>query len=421
MAARCLIVTYYFPPTGGGGVQRISKFIKYLARDGWEFTVLTSSEPNTLPEDKTLLNDLPKNINIVSIPPAINNGVLSRLRARFRSGFVQRWLAAFFFLPDSRRGWARSAGRYVKQLCRRESYDVVFITAPPYSLAITASFLTDQLSIPVVLDMRDPWSTNPYKIYPTPLHKLLDKYLEKKSLKNVKYGISAYESFIEHIRKAYNVGGKWQYIPNGFDEDDFVDLKPLTLEKDRFHLAFSGTFYSHFNNPLLLFRIFSVLKKRYPGSYARLRFHHIGQSIPDITALAREEGCRDILYSWGYLDHHQTLNTLAAMDAYCVILDPGHPRASNTIGGKVYEYLRFGKPVLALVPDEGEAASLLNRGPGHLIVNPYEPDKAAAALDALINGAVDGNNWDEMLLNSFRRETLARQLHHFLKNLLNEK
>ncbi len=420
MAARCLIVAYYFPPTGGGGVQRISKFIKYLAREGWEFTVLTSSEPTTLPADKTLLDDLPENVTVVSLPPEIKNGLLSRLRARFSGGFLQRWLAAFFFLPDSRRGWARGTGRHVRQMCRAQRYDVVFITAPPYSLARTAAWLTEKISVPVVLDMRDPWSSNPYKIYPTPLHRYLDKYLENKSLRKVRFGVSAYDSFIGYIRQAYNIDGNWQYIPNGFDEDDFTDLKPVTLEEGCFHLAFSGTFYSHLNQPSLLFGILAVLKKKYPGSYARLRFHHIGQSVPDVAALAREAGCADILRSWGYLNHRQTLNTLAAMDAFCVILDPAHPRASNTIGGKVYEYLRLNKPVLALIPEQGEAAALLRQASGHLILNPHEPEKAAGALDAFIAGAgrIAGN---DALLNRYRRETLAGQLHNFLKNISGEK
>ncbi len=420
MAVRCLIVAYYFPPTGGGGVQRISKFIKYLGREGWEFTVLTSSEPTTLPADKTLLNELPGDLTVIPLPANIRNGLFGRLRARFRSGFLQRWLAAFFFLPDSRGGWAREAGRHVLAMCRSHRFDVVFITAPPYSLARTAAWLTYKVSVPVVLDMRDPWSRNPYKIYPTPIHKMIDKYMEYKSLSVVKYGVSAYNSFIEYIRNSHGVKGKWRYIPNGFDEDDFADLKPVALEEGCFHLAFSGTFYSHLNHPSLLFAIFRVLKQKYPASYARLRFHHIGQSIPDIAALAREAGCEDLLVSWGYLDHRRALATLAGMDAYCVILDPGHPRASNTIGGKVYEYLRFNKPVLALIPEEGEAATLLRQASGSLILDPREPEKAATALHALISRP-EKIFRDEAFLNSFRRETLTRRLRDFLLSLPDEK
>ncbi len=420
MAARCLIVAYYFPPTGGGGVQRVTKFIKYLAREGWSFTVITSSEPESLPRDDTLMGDLPEDIRVLSVPIKEKPGLFGRLRALIRGGFIQRWLAGFFFLPDSRRGWARYAERYARRLCHREDFDLVFISAPPYSLAQTAARLTRRLSIPVVLDMRDPWTTNPYKIYPTPVHRYIDRRLEKKSLSVIKHGVSAYGSFIDYLRKGQGITNTWIHIPNGYDEDDFRELQPVTLEENCFHLAFSGTFYSHLNDPRLLFSLFAELKKKHPQSYSRLRFHHLGQSIPDMEALARKAGCASIVDSLGYQDHRRALNILAAMDAFCMILDPAHPLAGNTVGGKVYEYLRLGRPILALIPEQGEAAALLRETGGHTIVNPHHREKAVEALHALISRAANKTNAAGRDIPHQRR-LQAKKLHELFSTLTDKK
>lgn len=181
MAKRCLVVTYYFPPVGGGGVQRIAKLIKYLSRDDWQFSVITSSESSSnLPVDENLVKDIPNNVTVYKIDnPLIskNQSFFGHFIAFLKSTFFVRWLSSFIFIPDMHKKWILSAQKKIQLLLKNEHFDIVLISSPPYSLSILAAELTKSISVPVVLDMRDPWTTNPYKIHSTKCIRIFDRIL----------------------------------------------------------------------------------------------------------------------------------------------------------------------------------------------------------------------------------------------------
>ncbi|RMH65158.1 MAG: hypothetical protein D6677_03145 [Calditrichaeota bacterium] len=420
MAARCLIVSYLFPPVGGGGVQRITKFVKYLHRLGWEITVLTSAEPVHLPVDPTLLEEVPSDVRVIRFADRQTHR-LAQLRARIVPGFIQRWIGAFVFLPDSLKSWSARVAGQIEELCRREQFDIVMITSPPYSLAETAAHLAQKASLPVVLDMRDPWTINPFKIYPTPWHKKRDKVLEYKALSGVKHGVSVSAELIQYLQTLGLDTNNWRFIPNGYDEDDFTDLQPHSPEEGFFHLAFSGTFYSHINNPMLLFNVLAAFKKNFPESYKRIRFHHVGQSVPDLGQLAEKAGCADVVNIHGYKSHREALAFLSWMHALVMILDPAHPRSVNTIGGKVYEYLRLCKPIVALIPEKGEAARLLKKYGHPVILDPARPEAAARRLHGIITGTEKITPGTHGNIKELSREAQARQLDRFFRSIIAQK
>lgn len=385
MVKRGLIVCYYFPPSGGGGVQRWVKFIKYLSRLGWELTVITAPAEPGMPVDQSLLQDIPETTRIIRTPvKVISGGMLSQLKKHLSRGYWQRWLSALFYVTDSRIAWNKIASRTIRGELQEQRYDVIIISSPPYSLAMLAAQLKRQTSIPVVLDLRDPWTTNPYKIYPTGLHRILDRRREKVCITEIDNLISVYRETFDYFNGVIEGFSRkiLDIIPNGYDDGDFAALPEVPEpEVANYHLAFSGTFYSHLNTPEVLFSAISRLKKE----NCRIIFHHFGQSMIDLEYLAEKHGIGDQLQCWGYLAHHELLARLTKMNVLCVILDPRIPNAENTAGGKLYEYLRFRIPVFALVPENGAAARILSETESGLAVGSTDPVIVAEKLKRLLN------------------------------------
>lgn len=377
MAKRCLVISYYFPPSGGGGVQRILKMVKYLSQTDWVFHVITAIEDvSYLPTDDSLSKELPDSTTVQRIGMVMRTG-----RLRIRSSFLVRWLVSLFYIPDIRRRWIKKVKPVIVKTIDEGQFDLIFITIPPYSLALLAGELSKETSIPIILDMRDAWSRDPLKIYPTPFHQFYDRYLEKRSLASIRTIISVYQGTIRYLQsRLNNPAQKFFHIPNGYDEEDFHQLCPQTLEADCFHMALSGTLYSHLNRPDLLFKAFREIKKHRPEIYQQLRFHYVGRAQIKLEKIIARYECDDIVQVWGYKSHQECLNILAAAHAFCIIFDSKIKYAGNVIGGKVYEYLALKKPILALVPESGETAELIHATQSGEVIDLHRTQRIAEIL-----------------------------------------
>jgi glycosyltransferase involved in cell wall biosynthesis len=415
MSKRCLIVAYYFPPLGGGGVQRVTKFIKYLSRLDWEFTVITSKPESVYntQSDESLLAEIPDTTEIIRIPNPYNtspNTIKSKLISFLKSNYFTRWIISFFFFPDLYRRWTRVAKDQIHEQLNQKEYHVVMVSSPPYSLACLAADLTEEIKLPVVLDMRDPWTTNPYKIHPTFFHYGIDKRIEFKTISKIKYGISAYKTLIDFYCE--NIPGfnanSWITIPNGFDEEDFFSLKTESQNNHYLNIAFSGTFYSHLNNPELFLKAISKLRAAHQQ---RIKFHHIGSSVISIKQMAEKMGLQGCVHEWGYKSHKECLEILSGMDVLCFILDSAVKNSAFTIGGKVYEYLRLKKPILALIPQNGEAASIIKETNSGVIIDPHNTDKITATLKKWIDKMPEFKSHN---LKKYEREVGAKELNSYI-------
>lgn len=385
MDRRALIVTYYFPPLGGGGVQRMAKLVKYGTQQGWHFTVVTADERSSIiPKDDSLLQEIPSSTKIVRIPLRLLPPVVKEEQRFTRnSNYFKRWLSAFFFVPDSRRKWVEKAWPVLRKELSEKRYDLVLISLPPYSLSFLARTIQAHFDLPVLLDLRDPWTLNPYKIHPTPLHRLLDWKLEKKAIGSVRFGVSAYARVLKHYKTALPAFEReaWRVIPNGFDEDDFAGLETATSSADKhFVIAFSGTIYSHVNHPRALFGAMALLNRQAPEWGQKLRFAFVGKAHINLQQVARKYGVEGQLIDYGYRPHRESLHILNRAQALVFVLDDREPRSVFTVGGKVYEYLRLKKPILALVPPSGEAADLIRKTDSGKIVPPSRVEEIATTL-----------------------------------------
>lgn len=385
MDKRCLITAYYFPPTGGAGVQRIVKLIKYLARKGWQFTVITADENSRFqPLDPSLLEELPDKLKIIRIPAELPGGRSGLFKLPFLkdASYWKRWLGAWFAIPDMRTGWIGLAEKAILKELKEVRYDCVMISAPPYSLTLLAAQLQTKIKIPVILDLRDPWSLHPYKIHPTRWHKQKNREMELKTIASVRFGVSAYARLLEFYQKNipdFN-NGNWMFIPNGFDEEDFSESDPPKLEKDYLHIGYSGTIHSAVNNPEILFKIIAHLNATGKNSPKKIVFHHVGKSLVNLKKSAEKYGMQDNIKLWGYRPHREALRILKAMDLFLLLHDDSFEDSKYIIAGKVYEYLRLQKPILALVPEQGEAADLIRETDSGVVISPADSKHITAVL-----------------------------------------
>lgn len=412
MVKNGLIISYYFPPAGGGGIQRWTKFVKYLSRWGWRFTVITAREQPRGIKDIDIIRELPKSIRVIQAGK--KDVVPNPNSKRPDSNYLLRWLAAFYYVSDSRASWNNYALRAAQHELNKNQYDVIICTLPPYSVAWLAGDLTKLYpEIPVVLDLRDPWTTNPYKIHPTFVHRKKDRKSEMEALSRVNY-FTAVANFILDYYKKKLPGfpeSKSIMIPNGYDEEDYIDLSPHeNIDPKYFNIAFSGTFYSHLNNPDNLFKAFRLLKNK---GIAEFRFHHVGKSAYDIKKLASKYLVHDIVKTWGYKTHRECLRYLKAMDSFVIILDERVKYAQNAIGGKLYEYLRFKKPILGAIPADSEAAEVIRETDSGLITSSYKPEKIAETLEKIITNQY---RLSFAGIEKYNRERQALYMKNFLES-----
>jgi glycosyltransferase involved in cell wall biosynthesis len=415
LARHGLIVTYYFPPAGGGGVQRWIKLIKYLSRLDWKFTVVTAPVEETTPHDPSLLDDLPENTEVIrTLPDSGSSPGKKRLGSKMSRTYFRRWLSSWYYVTDSRGSWNSAAATRIKEQLVKNKFDVLIFSLPPYSVALLAAEFSNQQPVTVGLDMRDPWTINPYKIYPTFLHRWIDRKRECESISKIDFLISAYESIPEYFTG--KVPGfepaRCLVLPNGYDEADFQDLPEYTLPvKGNFHLAFSGSFYSHLNNPDQIFTALKILREQ--GMI--IHFHHLGTSVYDVSKRAAKFSLHEQFHGWGYQTHRECLAILNGMDGFVLILDERIRNAEKTVGGKLYEYLRLKKPVLAIVPEQGEAARIIRETDSGIVCS-------GPGIDAVVQAIKDLHGRQRKFsfknIELYDRQHQAERLNYFLEEMI---
>lgn len=433
---KVLVVAYYFPPMGLSGVQRISRFVKYLPEFGWQPTVLTVQPGGYFAFDPSLeqeLNDL--SIEIVrtsSIDPTRLFGRSSVVKVP-REGIRSRASAAsqYVFLPDNKIGWYPAAVRAGTKLLRTARYDAILSTAPPYTTHLIAAALKRRAGIPLVCDFRDDWLGNPRHVYPTRFHCRIQRRLEARAIRASDLVLTINEPILESLRSRHpelNAEGRARVLPQGFDPADFErearevempGVEPRSPATERpFTLLYTGIFYDA-QRPDTLFEAVAHLRSSQPTVAARLRLEFVGVLSDEARGLARSLSIDDLITYHGYLPHDQVINHIKSADALWMVIGK-RPGAEGISTGKLFEYFGSRKPILALVP-EGTARSKLEQYGAALIVDPDDPLKTASAIKALVDARDAGRvlGPSEEFIGQFDRRRLTGELAHLLDKLNN--
>lgn len=368
---RLLIITYYWPPTGGSGVQRWVKFSKYLPQFGWQPVIYTPENPEQLAIDESLLSDIPDCAEVIkthiSEPYEIYRRLtgskgktqeVNPLNAQKKSlgKRISLWLRGNLFIPDPRIWWVRPSVSFLEKYLREHPVDAVVTTGPPQSMHLIGRGLKRRLGVKWIADFRDPWTEMFYYKHLS-LSRFSDRRhhrLEQSVLDEADLVIAVSPPVASDFAAKTETPVK--LITNGFDEDDFAaPVEPRTDGK--FILVHTGLFASD-GNPLNLWDALAAKCREDSAFRSRLQIRLAGKTDPEIISAIRERGLGDNLVNLGYLPHEQTVAEQRSADILLLPLRQ-EPEYAKVLPGKIFEYIAARRPVLGIGQSDGAAAAVL--------------------------------------------------------------
>jgi len=429
---RVLFVSYYFPPSGGAGVQRVLKFVKYLPALGWQPAVLTVEESADFPaRDEALFAEVPPEAEIIRTPIFEPYNAYRKLTGRdasqptdmaslenHRASAKERlaeWVRCTFFIPDARCFWKGPAVRAGLRYIRHAKPDVIVSSGPPYTCHLIGRALHRKTGIPWVADFRDSWVDWVSSPHRWALPRAVDLALEGGVLRDADCVLTVSDGVREDLLSRHSqVGdGHFRLLPNGYDAADF-DIVATAAPTDRFTLTYTGSLYGR-RNPLTLLDALDRLLVASPALKDRLRLRFVGRVDGQFLEAFRRFPA--LIEHVPYVTHTESIAYLLNSSASLLIIDDT-PAMRGILTGKLYEYLGAERPILALAP-EGEAASLIRSLKAGTVAHPDNVEAVAAALKAMIDaweaGTLKGP--EGSTVQPFTRQNQAGQLAGILEHI----
>jgi glycosyltransferase involved in cell wall biosynthesis len=414
---KVLVVTYYWPPGSGAGVQRWLKFSKYLPDFGWEPVILTI-DPSfaAYPAlDKSLEAEIPTSLTVIRTKATDYFRLYSKDKSKIpSSGFASndednlksvliRFIRGNFFIPDPRKGWNKFAFREACQIIEKYKIEHIITSSPPHSTQLIGLKLKKKFPfIKWIADLRDPWTDIYYydRFFPTYPAKKIDAQFELNVLKSADRIITVGKSLKElFCSKEAGLEKKTMVISNGYDEDDFDGVKSSV--PDTFTISYIGTLSDSY--PVNGF-LKALVRFRNAGNDFKMRFvGFVSEKQKKLISSALEEKNLEFI---GYVDHHSAIKYMSGSSLLLLII-PDHPSSRSIITGKLFEYIATGKPILCLGPDEGDAAVCL-RESGHKGVFSWDDSHSIEDFIYTISGHHGSSAFSKN--NGFSRKELTRKL-----------
>lgn len=402
---RLLIISYYWPPTGGSGVQRWVKFAKYLPSMGWQPVVYTPSNPEQLAFDESLLGDIPAEAEIIKRPIFEPYAIYRRIVGKKQTGGTRAagvnplnsqhksWkqsLAVFirgnFFVPDPRAGWVKGSVRFLKSYLKENPVDAVVTTGPPHSMHLIGLGLKKACGVRWIADFRDPWTEMFYFKHLGLLPRVEKKHrrLEQQVLDGCDVVIAV--SPLVQADFAARTKTPVRLITNGFDPDDFAsgagESPSLPRGDGKFRVVHTGLFASD-GNPLGLWKALADRCAANPEFAAALEIRLAGKTDPEIIAAIREAGLGGNLVDLGYLPHEVTSQEQRGADLLILPLRQ-EPEYAKVLPGKLFEYLAARRPVMGIGQEDGAAAAVLrDSGAGEMFSWDAREERLLSFLDSV--------------------------------------
>ncbi|MBN2425563.1 MAG: glycosyltransferase [Calditrichaceae bacterium] len=372
---KVLIITYYWPPAGGPGVQRVLKIVKYLAQFGWQPVILTVENPVSSAYDDTLKAGIPEACIVYKTKTAepfslyrkfmgkksavIPKDAISQKQKLSLKEKISRWIRANIFIPDARVGWVKYNEKEGLKIIEKEKPQIIFSTSPPHSLQIGAKRLANKSGLPWIADLRDPWLDAYWQI---DLHnavvRKLNGYLEKNTLKRASEITTVSEGLADLYAK--RIGVDSHCIFNGFDK-----LNKETQVSYRFTILFIGNL-SKYQSPEPLFSAVSMLSD---GIKEDIDIVFIGKVFDDFYAMRNKFQGVNIIFR-EYMAF-KDLESYARSVSLLLLIIHKISYTKDYMTAKIFDYLSFRKPVLAL-GEKGSAVDLLLKETGSGQLFEYE-------------------------------------------------
>ena len=414
-----LYIAYYFPPLGLSGVQRTLKFVKYLPSYGWKPTVLTVGPTGYYAFDESLLREIEEaQIDVIRTGSLDVNRMMKGKRVRMPSEGLRKVLQFFgdlFLVPDSKIGWKRKAVKAASELLRTKHFDAIVATAPPQTDFLIGTILKKRFKVPLVLDYRDAWLEYPFKYFPTPLHRMLHRRMERRVVHGCDRVVVTHRRVKENLVKRYSflTYHDVMIISQGFDAADIGDVAPRPNRARKMTIVHTGTFYAGRNPGVLLHALHNILKAS-PKIRGRIELRLVGTTRREDQKLVQKLGLQNDVTFLGYLEHHACVKHLQEADVLWFVLDNDYQSP-----GKLYEYFGVGKPILGSVVD-GYMKQVLLESKAGICVDIGSVAEHEAALTELVERFDAGTlpRPGREFVSRFDRKTLTGELAKTLETLM---
>lgn len=365
-----LIISYYWPPSGGPGVQRVLKFCKYLPQYGWNPIVLTVKDGEFPVTDISFESDSKsvqaikvKGISFYSLfkkivgkqklpthqlSPGLNDSLITRF---------SRWIRYNLIIPDGRIGWYWSAVKRGKQIVSEKNIDLIFSSGPPQTVHLIGRSIAKKTDTAWVADFRDPW-TDRFYYYENPRNRVitfLDKYLEKKVLKDCDYLVTVSKGFFSLLNNNWGIDHKSEIIYNGYDIDDFKYVSKEYDSNDRIIISHIGSL-SKSQIPKGLFnsvRVYNQLNKK-----KSISIKLIGSVHSSIKHFVDINNLNEFLSYKSYVNHDLAIKEMV-QSKFLFLVIPDLSNNEGIIPGKLFEYFASRTNIILIGNKNSDAAKLM--------------------------------------------------------------
>ena len=377
---KILIISYYWPPAGGPGVQRWLKFVKYLPEFGWKPTLFIPENPSYPIVDETLEKDVSKDLDIIrtkiwepyQIAEKFGKDNKKFKAGQFDVGKNQSWKAKLsiwvrgnFFIPDARVFWVKPSIKFLKKYLTENHFDAFVTTGPPHSLHLIGLGLKKEFpNLKWIADFRDPWTEISYYKH-LKLTKSSDKKhhdLEEQVFKIADITLATSFTDAENFRKK---GANAFCITNGFDEDasnslieDQSQSPKLSHFRTKFTLSYIGVL-EQLRNPEILWNVLNELLQENEDFKNDFELKFVGRIDDKILNDIKNIALKNSVNNLGYLNHSEANAEMQNSDLLLITNFPNES-SKGIIPGKIFEYLQTGNQILSFGPKDSDVQKILD-------------------------------------------------------------
>lgn len=431
---RVLVITYYWPPSGGSGVQRWVKFSKYLRENGWEAVIYTPENPTLTAIDKTLAAEIPADTEVIRRPILEPYGIYRKLVGKKddaitnevtpissgRKSFKERvslYVRGNLFIPDPRIWWIGPSVRFLKKYLRDHPVDAIVTTGPPQSMHLIGQRLHKILGTPWVVDFRDPWSKMYYlKHLPISPHGWRRHLSLEKGVIDDATTVLTVTPLVQELY-ASMTKTPVAMIPNGFDEEDFAG--EASAGDGHFNLTHTGLFAAD-GNPFTLWKVLGDKVSADPAFREALRIRLVGKVDTAVLDAMRSAGLGGNIVELGYKAHPDAV--MEQRSASVLILPlRNDPDYTLILPGKLFEYLGARRPILGIGQEDGAMARVLSDTQAGVTCDWDNEAGMRSFIDKAwqehLAGGVPAPSGD---ISIYTRKNTARALAQLLNTILND-
>ncbi|MBC3759013.1 glycosyltransferase [Hyunsoonleella sp. SJ7] len=370
MRKKVLIITYYWPPAGGPGVQRWLKFVKYLPDFKVDPIVFVPENPNYPIMDKSLETEVASDLKVIKFPinepykfakwfskeksSTISKGIISENKRQTMVEKLMLFIRGNFFIPDARVGWVNPSTEFLLKYIPENNIKTVITTGPPHSVHLIGLNLRRKLDIKWLADFRDPWTTIGYhkQLKLTKASQKKHKNLEKQVLSNTDQIIVT--STV--TKKEFQGGITWQpieVITNGYDDE----VSEKAEMDSKFTLSHIGSLLSK-RNPEILWNVLSELVSEVEGFKSDFQLNLVGFISDNVLQTIEKFDLTDYVDKVGYISHKESV-MFQKKSQLLLLIEIDSEDTKCIIPGKLFEYMVSNRPIIAIGPKDSDVERII--------------------------------------------------------------